>query len=406
MSIRNIQVTALPYPVHTLQIGSIRLDLSDDHDSVQLRSWVPRFTKVAQVVEVYGRGSADYESHNEIVDDMLGNYLIIENARPELFVRRDFIKDFVKKGHVHVLTDDEIEAPYELLIDDRTMSILLTDRQYRRFGLTTGKPITHNDSRAQTFKVDIDLSDDRILKSNKFQDKLVEKLRRLEPIKRVYFRFDPRSEDSKRIESGVDNSCVNCMDFFRYVLDEYAADGMKPVPLTGCSEASQKLSRKWTNYSQPKPSSVDLSRKSIYSDDREALDKFTGLLDWLGFQVLSLDINRDGSTDVRTSANDARVQGIEPKEMVDVLCAEICSGVMDSSRIEQYLKRVFGRREEAKGDNTSGLLFRALVLYGEDKFPGSVKTAGSNSLFWSDWFDDDVPAEYRKKRLGWMNWSS
>lgn len=406
MSIRKIQVTALPYPVYTLQIGSLSLNLSHDYDPSHIKTWVPRFTSVAQVVEVYRRGNANHCSLGNILDRMLSSYLIIEGARPELFLRRDFIQNFVKKGQVHA-TSSEIGDSYKLSIVDNTLNLQLTDVQYRRFGLTAGKVISHPDTKVQSYRISIDLNDDRILNSNKFQDKMVQTLRRLDPLRRLHFRFHPMKRQLFNDKTSVDKQGDGCLEYFQYVIAEYDADGLKPVPLTACMEANQTISRKWTNYSQPKPSHVDLTQKSIQSNDREALDMFTGLLDWMGFQVLSLDCNHDGKATDHASAGE-RAEEEKLKEKVDVFCAEICDGTMDSCQVGQYLESVFtgGRDSGRQGDAADEPIFRALILYSANDLPGSLDAAGSNSLFWSDWSDNGVEAEQNGRRLGWMSWSS
>ena len=119
------------------------------------------------------------------------------------------------------------------------------------------------------YRIEIDLRDERLKKSNKFLDKMVKLLQKLNSVDKIYFRFVPdrNSCSSSTLMSIAAANKLSC-EFFKHVIEEYAFDGCLPVPLANCSIISQRIERSWLNCSQLHPN-LDLSE--VIKDDDEWL---------------------------------------------------------------------------------------------------------------------------------------
>lgn len=367
MTTRKFSAIKLPHPKYTLEVGC----LSAKEKCLNLPTWIPRYSDLAQVIEVKRSGfdptfgsvcsttgsPAAAGTKQDIASNLLGSFITIDNARPELFLRRDFIARFVLRGTIHLVQDDGTnssttrDTDYTVYTWNNVLYLVMGERLYRRFGLI-GKKLAaapggaRKRSAAHRYRIKVDLRDGKILESNKYQDRMVEIFRRLSPINKLYFRFVPGHELAREMTLAEAN--VNSLEFFRYVIDEYALDGMQPVPLSGCSVAKHQLQRRWTNRSQLHP---DLNLASIST---ATTDRLVDVIDWLGYQLLSLDCD---SVDELRSKYLTEQQTISDgdTERFDVHCSQIL-GVMDFEQIRDTLDGVFG-------DRSQGTVLRALLLY-------------------------------------------
>lgn len=372
MTTTKISSISLPKPNYNLQIGCLELG----NDKFESRQWIPRFSHLAQLIEVRKTGTT---SPNQISDDwrkLVYPSLVIENARPELFVRRDFISSFVDTGSIHVVTEPSNVRPsnYQIYVSGHILSIILDEKQYRRFGLVAKKVVRTPTNKKKIYRIDIDLRDARIKNNNKYQDRLVRALRRLEALGKVYFRYVA----TDRAKTGDCQANQSCLDFFNHVIEEYALDGFKPVPLTACSTTTTKLEKKWLNFSQVHPPlELEFIRSKLIHDefslemDSDSLKRLIDIVDWLGFQLLSLDCDRE---EIRS------IYGEENIERYDVGCSQI-SGLIDSEYLSSNLASIFSSccNQEDSGNN----ILRVLILYGVPS-SGSEITNISNVVFLQD----------------------
>lgn len=312
MTTKNFSSLKLPYPKYP-RLNCLNLN-------EQEYNLKPRLFDRVQIIEA--RRSSPVK--REIVP-FESDLILIENCRPELFLRRDFIRKFVDNGKIHIFQlGDEESTSYRMYTSNKNvLSFNMNEIQYRRFGMIASKVI--KTKTAKRYRIDIDLKNEKIKTSNKCQDRLVMYLRRLSSIDKIYFRFEPN-------ESGANKS----LDFFRYVIDEYATDGFQPVPLTGCLEVSQRIEQSWTRSSQPIP---DFNMKEE-------------IIDWLGYQLLSIDCE-----DLLSSFNGQQQQLEEQQQRqeeddrkkerrCDVLCQKL-DGVFELEQI----RGVFAMNNRSSGNN-------------------------------------------------------
>lgn len=342
-------------------------------------SWIPKFSDTMQIVEVRQTGSTYPTQLAERMEHVTGSYIVIENARPELFLRRDFIKKFVHNGTVHLSQADRDEADYRICSINNELQITLNEKQYRRFGLIAKKIIPSKAKNTKQYLIACDLKDERIMKSNKYQDKLVQTFRRLSALRQLYFRFVPSTSTIAAVAAAaaaaattttsnpavVDLSASEAtsesLNFFKSVIIEYAVDGFQPVPLTGCSEQRQKIQRKWLNCSQLHP---DLSPS--------ATSGIVDIVDWFGYQLLGINCDKE----------EIRNRYPDDQERLDVSCLQL-SGMVDFKHVQEILSDVFQLRSQDSddvdvGDDNGGggscnnndenddkmLVMRAIFLYG------------------------------------------
>lgn len=244
-----------------------------DGDQTKLNKFITESSNVIQLVDV--KESLAFSKAPKL-SSILGSYIILKDVRPELFLRRDFISKFVEKGLIN-LSQAHGGHQYGICSSNNAICIRLDGAQYRRFGIIAERLMSASDSSTRYYEIKVDLKDARIQKSNKFQDRLVEKFRRLPPLRELYFSFRPRGTNS---QSSDENN--NSLEFFEFVIDEYARDGFKPVPLSSCTKVNRKIEKTWARRSQICPS-LELTRES---------DILTAV-DWLGFQLLGLDCDRE-----------------------------------------------------------------------------------------------------------------
>jgi len=357
MTTKNFSATKLPQPSYQFELGLLNLGLRDPH----LSSWIPRSSHIAQVIEVRRTGCTTQKIHGCKIDDITCSLVVIEDARLELFLRRDFISRFVERGTIHLMQDTKSSKLFQLKIhtSNNVLHMTMSGKLYRRFGLV-GKKIRESKVE-EMYRVEVDLTDERIKKSNKFQDKLVEVFKRLEPINKLYFRFVP--DRSCKIANAAANE--ESLDFFRYVIDEYARDGFRPVPLTACSIVEQRLHRSWLNCSQRHPAlgmnwiKEDCSLGEVRGNV-EILGRIVDIVDWLGYQLLSLDCDRE---EISSSYSDEM-------ERLDVSCIQL-NGPMDQGQIENNLRKIFAKMK------ADFVVARALILYNQqDPPPASSSPSG------------------------------
>lgn len=446
MTTKNFSATDLPHPRYSLELGrfSIKLKARDGelrerpqkqildngtgtssaHDKggdgdINLPSTcLPRFSQLAQVIEVKRPGLTLPGRVGSNIRDFLGSYCVIENARPELFLRRDFISKFVDNGTIHISSlSDHQESTFEpmrlptingscgsddnaanIAVDDigiansraktyklatknNVMTITMGAKQYHRFGLVAKKVISlsqagprkkanrrivKNDG-DQLYVVEICLLEEKLKKSNKYQDKLIAALRRLNPVNKVYFRFIP---DKSKLDITETAANELSLEFFNNVIKEYELDGCKPVPLTNCSIDGQKVERNWVNYSQlhpelclinmvarigplmSNPRSIENYLDSLALEEADmAMAQLVEIIDWLGYQVLELDCDKLSKTfDWNDTSSDERL------DRLDVSCTRII-GHIDFKQVQDNMTRLFVL------DNPGDLVLRALILY-------------------------------------------
>lgn len=418
MTTRKFSATDLHHPRYSLELGRLSIRSKEqreqkqtadngaatngaDEDDVNLSSTcLPRFSQLAQVIEVKKPGLTLPGRVSSNIKDFLGSYCVIENARPELFVRRDFISKFVDKGTIHVshLSDHQgvtvgaatvvgtkqstcgaIVGGYKLATSNNVMTITMNAKQYHRFGLLAKKVISlsttgprrkskRSSKRADDlYIIEIHLRDERIKKNNKYQDRLVSALRRLTPINKVYFRFIP---DKSKLELTTATADELSLEFFNHVIEEYALDGCQPVPLTKCTKDGQRVERNFVNYSQLHPE-LGLSKiaprlgsliggngdkaciEELEADRSDmALAQVLEIVDWLGYQVLRLDCDHLSQI---FGWNDA-VSAHTRLDRVDVSCTRII-GNIDFKHVQESLTSLFDP------NNLEDLVLRALILY-------------------------------------------
>jgi len=365
-------------------------------------SCLPRMSQSAHFIEVKESGHTIPGRVGPHIKEFLGSYVLIENFRPELFLRRDFIKKFVKTGKILVshVPGDTNNLDYRLSISkDNVMMLYMNSWQYRRFGLVAKKVIQLaaelHGTNEKCYLIEIDLNDDRLLKNNKYQDKMMNLLRRLSCINKIYFRFVP---DEKSANGGLSISAANelSVEFFEYVIEEYALDGCEPVPLTKCSAVCQRIERHWFNGAQLHPNldiaklvhynscnddsnndnghkhDNDIEDKSLSCRRDSALDKLMGenlgdilgIVDWLGYQLLSIDCD---SNEIKSSYPN------NGNPRYDVSCTQI-NGLIDHQHVECKLENLFGRKRPVD----SGVVIRALFLYNLD--PHNQEVSSSNNM--------------------------
>lgn len=341
MTTRKFSAVSLPYPKYSFEIGCFNLKEKD----LDLAEWIPKFNSLAHVIEVKKTDSAMvskvHSSKAAIIKHLTGSYLMLEKFRPELLLRRDFISKFVNTGRIHLAQDmdKDLDLDYEIQTSSRNRILIkMNERQYRRFGLIAKKVISDKSTGSKHYQIEIDLKDERILKSNKYQDKMVETLKRLKPLDRIYFKYTSDNHDGDESPLNSQEEDDNkCLEFFKYVIDEYEKDGFKPVPLKGCCKLLRKIVREWTNYSQLHPDLELNPAKSIHkgneSDDNR--EHILEVIDWLGYQLLSLDCNNNQS------------------DPLNVQCTEIKGCAFDFG---QNIGRYFENFDKLTS-------FRAIVMY-------------------------------------------
>lgn len=378
MTTKKVSCIKLPKPKYSLELGYL-----DVHDSNNIPGWIPRFSNLAQIIEVRHTGRPG----TNLEDELIYPFILIHNCLPELFVRRDFISKFVHTGEVYLVNDSKC---YQMHTKNNKMILTMSQKQYQRFGLI-GKRLPTQSSGESIYRVELDLQDERIINSNKFQYKLIVSLRRLEPSKRVYFRYIPNSNMNTTTNSNTstnNNAYISddndqhhqkaanelSMEFFKYVIKEYQIDGYQPIPLTDCSLISQNIERRWQNYYQSHPN-LDLRfiEKNFNKILREpeSMNKLINIIDWLGFQLLSLKCegyNYNNAQETR----------------YDVSCSQI-RGIIDRDHLGSKLTSIF------KEDNSeNGIILRALILY-ESEYQ---QTSGTNHNIDSFEHDDKSGCVY------------
>lgn len=412
MTTRKFSALKLPHPRYSLEVGKFNLgisrqekrpgessqkpqELSDDDANDRLQRkfhmppfCLPRFSYFAHVIEVKEPGYTIPGRVGLHIRNFLGSHVVIQNARPELFLRRDFISNFVLKGRIFIMHMPSDSNPdYKLSISvDNVMCISMNARQYRRFGLVAKRVVSlapeMYGSKEKSYRVEIDLKDERLLKNNKYQDKMMSKLRRLSCINEIYFRFVPYPCDksaSPAISNDLPIASANelSVEYFKYVIEEYALDGCEPVPLTGCSAVCQRIERHWLSSAQLHPR-LDVAQ--IVRNDEDGKDWFCcgptkqgnlngydkladvmELVNWLGYQLLSLDCDLD---EIKSNYPD----GGKPR--YDVSCTQIM-GAIDYEHVQHNLHYLFGR-ERPEDD---GCIIRALFLYGDNHHAELVSSA-------------------------------
>lgn len=401
---------------------------------------LPRFSQLAQVIEVRKPGfMLPSRALGANIKDFLGSYCIIENARPELFIRRDFLSKFVDKGTIHVaqLSDQlydggdanadsagpnappqtsqaaawpaqgatqsaATQSSYQLTTTKNNVLIITMDsKQYHRFGLvatkvvvpmqqrprpSAGRPFRNNGatkgsknkgtrqsttgsnsaSHQVLYRIEIDLKDERIMTSNKYQDKLMQTFRRLNSINKLYFRFIP--DKSKLLGLSQAAAQELSLEYFNYVIEEYKLDGCKPIPLTRCSLGQQRILNNFVNRSQLHPP-LGVSKLLMANNGEQVLfesqldrgrddEKFEGILkclvdivDWLGYQLLKLDCDKLAKFE---DWNDSATSTTR----VDVSCTQII-GTIDFKQVQDNLRTLFAHPNSEEDD----VLQRALILY-------------------------------------------
>ena len=389
MTTKNFSAIKLPHPRYKLEVGKFNLypstrqelviekqqslgreqAITDNVDSnpdnveeQQVTRLLPRYIHKAHVIEVKEPGYTIPGCFGSHIKNFLGSHVVITDARPELFLRRDFIRKFVERGRVFVShIPDDSNPGYKLTITaDSRMLITMNAKQYRRFGLVAKKVISlaaeNFGTKEKCYRVEINLRDERIMKNNRYQDKLVNLLRRLSPINKVYFRFIP--EDKSASSLSISEANELSVEFFKYVIEEYALDGCQPVPLTNCSAISQKIERHKLNCSQLHPR-LDLAhivrddgKLSLDKDGGDKLAELVELVDWLGYQLLSLDCDM---SEIKSNYPD----GGNPR--YDVSCTHIV-GAIDYQHIEYNLPILFGTSEGRRAED-EGVVLRALILF-------------------------------------------
>lgn len=342
MASRKFNAFRLPYPVYRNEIGSLSIDESQDDKKENVKKvrrrpgWVPRFSHLIQVVEVSESRLATSAQLFPNVDDLITEHIVVHDARPELFVRRDFITKFIDNGHIHIATHPSSLRgnSYRVHTENNVMVITMNEKQYRRFGIIAKKETVKKSTGSKVYRIEVDLKDSRLVKSNKFQDNLISKLRLLDAIKRLYVRYVPHvSEEHAKATD-------RCREFLDYVIDEYAADGFKPVPLSGYTVEKQKLARKWVNFEQHRPEQdLRIDYENIHSD-ADKLDELIELVDWFGYQLLSID--------------DKTRVGSQDADKVHVACMQL-DGVMDFEDVQSKIL--------ATDRQTDGVIMRAVFLY-------------------------------------------
>lgn len=339
--------------------------LSDFGENLQKRDTIkrgllPGYHDTIQIVDV--ETESTNISRNFNYKELDGSYICLKHVRPELFIRRDFIKDFILGGKVFLVQDKNcprainLNDNYNMIIKNNILYLILSGHQYRRFGLI-GQKIGKN-KKSDCYEVKLDLQDGRIMRSNKFHDKLVLALRRLNAVAKVYLRWCPN-------DNNVSKPDELTLNYFNHVIEEYKLDGFKPIPLEFCFKVEQKLERTWINRSQVHPAlsmeklSKEISNLKKNSDkskeeNNETFAKLTDIVDWLGYQLLSLDCNQGGTVCNNNSAFDN-----EKCEPYNVYCSQI-SGIYDCDLLETKLKKLLERGRQEKNDSA---IFRALFLY-------------------------------------------
>lgn len=377
MTTKKISSLKLPIPNYGLDIGYINID-ENKPDCTQ---WIPSFSHLTQLIEVRETGCTNPNQISESWKTLIYPSIVIEDARPELFLRRDFISKFVDTGSIYISNDlSGKKVPvYQMCAKGKVLSITLNEKQYRRFGLVAKKVNRTPHNPVKTYRVDVSLDDVRIKNSNKYQDKLVQAMKRLEPVGKIYFRYIPKD----RVEQYESKYSEICLDYFQSVIDEYAMDGFKPVPLTRCSLSHQKLERNWINCSQSHP---DLSLKCIQGKflndcglhrDTESLRKLMDIVDWLGFQLLSIDCDKEeilsGYFANLNSLEEASEKERSNRERYDVVCSQV-RGVIDYNQLTMNLAKIFK-------DDSDYVIFRALILNGSR---GNSMTTSSTIMLLQD----------------------
>ena len=94
MTTRKITTIKLPHPSYSLDIGKLdiaQLSQTQNDDLNLPESFIPRFSDMAQIIEVRERGQTLPRQIESRLKNLLGSFIVIKDARPELFLRRDFI---------------------------------------------------------------------------------------------------------------------------------------------------------------------------------------------------------------------------------------------------------------------------------------------------------------------------
>lgn len=355
MTTKKFTPNKLPYPKYTLELG--QFDLTQTQD-LSLGFNRPIFFDHVHYVEARKEGNFVPGLGRASLEQLITTSVVLEQVRPELFLRRDFIAKFVDRGKIYLTTQeidvaDKLEPWYYLNSSgNNVLTIAMNEKQYRRFGLVAKRIAKYGRNSAKMYKIEIDLRDERIKKSNKFQDKLVKILKRLNPVNKVYFRWqlDELAQSlngqncnyaTVKVEPNTDYTESEPLDFFNYVIKEYAIDGFKPIPLGQCYLSSQKIKRSWTNYHQPYPD-LRMSKMASISD-------VVDVLDWLGYQLLEIDC---GSMYHQRAQSD----NDNDNNRMDVTCSHL-SGTMDIEHVEKSLWKMFNT------NNNDHTVLRALILY-------------------------------------------
>ena len=121
------------YSVRVARVSNLQAD-GDCDSKADLKLPVPQFSQLCQLIEVRKCGSAFPRQidHRLNQTGFLSTHIIINNCRPELFLRRDFIKQFVLTGQVCLA---QLSGGYHLTAKNNVLLITLNAKQYRRFGL-------------------------------------------------------------------------------------------------------------------------------------------------------------------------------------------------------------------------------------------------------------------------------
>lgn len=363
MTTRKFSAISLAYPRYALGLGSLNLSQKD----LNLAKWIPRFNNLVHVIEVKKTGSlliSGGDTSADIFDprEFIGSHLIIEKFRLELLLRRDFLSKFINKGTVHLVQDytkiPNEQSTYKIQTsDNNVVTITMNEFQYRRFGLVAKKVLQPSKATGcKYYQIEIDLKDERLVKSNKFQDRQIQILSRLEALDRVYFRFVPHVDNSQEPNN-------ECLEFFNFVIDEYAKDGFKPVPLTSCYKRNQTIVKRWTNYSQIHP---ELSLKEVQGSNLMNCNGgiLLEIVDWLGYQLLSMDCNKE---EIKSTSN---YSSVEP---LDVSCTEL-GGLCDFEQIGRNIQKLF---KASLSDSV--IVLRAMILYHHSSSPLSSSSSSSSS---------------------------
>lgn len=387
MTTKEFSSIALPYPKYHVEVGCFEVG-HQDNDAF-LPQVIPSFCYNIQLVEVK-KSTLNLSHKISPLEDLIGSCVCIENANLELFIRRDFIKSFVLTGKVYLWHDQgasiESSGSYKISCTNNVMVILMDEHQYARFGLI-GKRLNKKRGKRQKtlYQVEVDLREEKILKSNKYQDRLLACFKRLPNINKLYFRWSPCNNSCISTDIDLEANNRKAMEFFESIIDEYNKYSFTPLPLTGCIELRQKLERKWTNRSQLYPF-IDGPNNlfTCYTEpiegverDADKLAAIVDVVDWLGQQFLSLNCIDD--VIMKDGKNIDSTGGASGRERVDVSCSQL-TGPMDFDWIQRNLGKIFGcpKPKDKSGDDNE-IILRALILHDHIRASTNITNKGSFS---------------------------